>query len=166
MRVRSLVRKIPWRRKWHPTPVSLPGESHGQRRLEGYSPYDCKESDTTEHRWSSGCNSMLPMQGSWVQSLVRELTSHMPCQVAKKFNLKKKKKSHELHTTLIVWPSLAQCAPNKRGKPLYLDKEHDKDSQNNPFNISWDFSLEKEKAKSSIKMSILPYSYRESQSER
>ena len=44
------------------------------------------ESDTTEHQWSSGYNSMLPMQGSWVQSLVRELRSHMPCQVAKKFN--------------------------------------------------------------------------------
>ena len=32
------VRKIPWRRKWWPTPVLLPGESHGQRRLEGYRP--------------------------------------------------------------------------------------------------------------------------------
>ena len=32
------VRKIPWRRKWQPTPVFLPGESHGQRSLGGYSP--------------------------------------------------------------------------------------------------------------------------------
>ena len=30
------VRKIPWRRKWQPTPVFLPGESHGQRSLVGY----------------------------------------------------------------------------------------------------------------------------------
>ena len=30
------VGKIPWRRKWQPTPVFLPGESHGQRSLEGY----------------------------------------------------------------------------------------------------------------------------------
>ena len=30
--------KIPWRRKWQPTPVFLPGESHGQRSLVGYSP--------------------------------------------------------------------------------------------------------------------------------
>ena len=29
------VRRIPWRRKWHPTPVFLPGESHGQRNLGG-----------------------------------------------------------------------------------------------------------------------------------
>ena len=40
--------KIPWRRKWQLTPVFLPGESHGQRSLAGYSPWDYKESDTTE----------------------------------------------------------------------------------------------------------------------
>ena len=33
------VGKIPWRRKWQPSPVFLPGESHGQRNLEGYSPW-------------------------------------------------------------------------------------------------------------------------------
>ena len=37
------VRKIPWRRKWQPTPVFLPGESHGQRSLAVYSPWGCKE---------------------------------------------------------------------------------------------------------------------------
>ena len=42
------VRKIPWRRKWQPTPVFLPGEFHGQRSLAGYSPWGHKESDTTE----------------------------------------------------------------------------------------------------------------------
>ena len=36
-----------WRRQWHPTPVLLPGKSHGWRRLVGYSPWSCKESDTT-----------------------------------------------------------------------------------------------------------------------
>ena len=40
--------KFPWRRKWQPTPVFFPGESHGQRSLMGYSPWDHKESDTTE----------------------------------------------------------------------------------------------------------------------
>ena len=40
--------RFPWRRKWQPTPVFLPGESHGQRSLVGYSPRGCKESDTTE----------------------------------------------------------------------------------------------------------------------
>ena len=42
------VGKIPWRRKWQPTPVFLPGESHGQRSLGGYSPQDSKELDMTE----------------------------------------------------------------------------------------------------------------------
>ena len=32
------MRKIPWRRKWQPSPVFLPGKSHGQRSLEGHSP--------------------------------------------------------------------------------------------------------------------------------
>ena len=36
------VRKIPWRRKWQPSPVFLPGESHGQRSLVGYNPWGCK----------------------------------------------------------------------------------------------------------------------------
>ena len=42
------VGKIPWRRKWQPTPVFLSGKFHGQRSLEGYSPWCCKELDTTE----------------------------------------------------------------------------------------------------------------------
>ena len=47
--VQSLVRTIPWRREWLPTPVLLPGEFHGQRRLVGYSPWGRKESDVTEY---------------------------------------------------------------------------------------------------------------------
>ena len=60
------VRKIPWGRKWQPTLVFLPGESHGQRRLVGYSLWGHKELETTEHahmimtlegHWSIACNS-------------------------------------------------------------------------------------------------------------
>ena len=40
--------KIPWRRKWKPAPVFLPGESHGQRSLVGYSPWGHKQSDMSE----------------------------------------------------------------------------------------------------------------------
>jgi len=43
------IGKIPWRRKWQPIPVLLPGKSHGRRGLAGYSPWGCKELDTTEH---------------------------------------------------------------------------------------------------------------------
>ena len=42
------VGKIPWSRKWHPTPIFLPGESHEQRSLEGYRPWGCKALDPTE----------------------------------------------------------------------------------------------------------------------
>ena len=41
-------RKIPWRRKWQPTPILLPGKFHGRRSLIGYSPWGCKKSDRTE----------------------------------------------------------------------------------------------------------------------
>ena len=44
--VRSLSWKDPWRREWLPTGVFLPGESHGQRSLVGYSPWGHRESDT------------------------------------------------------------------------------------------------------------------------
>ena len=44
--VRFLGWGDPWRRKWQPTPVFLPGESHGQRSLAGYSPYRGHKSQT------------------------------------------------------------------------------------------------------------------------
>ena len=48
IQVPFLVRKVPWRRAWQPTPVFLSGDSLGQRSLAGYNPWGCKESDTTE----------------------------------------------------------------------------------------------------------------------
>ena len=42
------VGKISWNRKWQPTPVIMPGKSHGQRSLVGYGPWGLKESDLTE----------------------------------------------------------------------------------------------------------------------
>ena len=42
------VGMIPWRRKWPPTPVFLPGRFRGQRSLAGYGPWGLKESDVTE----------------------------------------------------------------------------------------------------------------------
>ena len=51
------VGKIPWRRVQQPTPVFLPGESHGQRSLAGYSPWSHKESDTqlSMHAYACEC---------------------------------------------------------------------------------------------------------------
>ena len=40
--VQSVGRKVPWRRKWQPTPVFLPGKSYGQ----SYIPWGCNKSDT------------------------------------------------------------------------------------------------------------------------
>ena len=53
---------MPWRKKWQPTPVFLPGKSHGQRNLAGCSPWGCKESDTTEGR-SMHTGAWLPRPG-------------------------------------------------------------------------------------------------------
>ena len=61
------VRKISCRRKWQPIPVLLPGKSHGQRNLVGYSPWGRKESDTTEwlhfylreRKWSRSLQGVL-----------------------------------------------------------------------------------------------------------
>ena len=52
------VRKIPWSRRWQPTPVFLPGKFHGQRSLAGYNSQGHKELDTTEQlsiQRESGC---------------------------------------------------------------------------------------------------------------
>ena len=48
LRFNLWVRKIPWRRKWQPTPVFLPGEFHEQRSLAGYSPWG---SQRVRHDW-------------------------------------------------------------------------------------------------------------------
>ena len=58
------VRKILWRRQWQSTPVFLPGESHGQRSLEGYNPWDHKESDSTESLSMHACKPMSPQQNT------------------------------------------------------------------------------------------------------
>ena len=54
----SITSDMQQRRQWHPTPVLLPGNSHGQRSLVGCSPWGHKESDTTEQlhfRFSLSC---------------------------------------------------------------------------------------------------------------
>ena len=53
----TLCSKIPWRRKWQPTPAFLPGESHGQRSLVGHSPWGSKELHRSEGGawWAAVC---------------------------------------------------------------------------------------------------------------
>ena len=59
------IRKTPWRRKWHSTPGFLPGESHGQRSLVGYSPWGHQESDTTEYSTTDTCAHIWMPWGAW-----------------------------------------------------------------------------------------------------
>ena len=70
--------KIPWKRKWQPTPVFLPGKSHGQRSLVGYSPWDCKSwtwlSDWTTTATTKGLSHSLTCGGVDVTSHI----THMP----------------------------------------------------------------------------------------
>ena len=79
------IRKIPWRREWQTTLVFLPGESHGQRSLVGYSPWGHKESDMTERlhftlrvsdermKWSSHHGQQKsPKCSTWMQTKKRK----------------------------------------------------------------------------------------------
>ena len=59
------VRKIPWRREWQPTLVLLPGESHGQRSLLGYSPWGCKR---VRQDWSDLARACVDVR--WDQNLL------------------------------------------------------------------------------------------------
>ena len=63
-----------WRRKWQPTPVLLPGKSHGRRSVVGYSPWGLKESDTTERLHSDSIlkskDITLSTKGHLVKSMV------------------------------------------------------------------------------------------------
>ena len=54
MQIGSLDWEDPWRRKWQPTAVFLPGKSHGQRTPACYNPWSCKELDMTSGNDSYG----------------------------------------------------------------------------------------------------------------
>ena len=93
------VGKIPGWREWQPTPVFLPGESHGQRSLVGYSPQGHKEMDTTEQLTQDMTplggvihDSGLPVGSSWDQTSPKatSLLNFMPCCLLLFFPLPKK----------------------------------------------------------------------------
>ena len=72
------VRKIPWSRKWQPIPVFLPGKSHGQKSLAGYSPQGHKESDTTKHTYTHAVLQIQRTNGSLLITIMKKLILHMP----------------------------------------------------------------------------------------
>ena len=80
------VGKIPWRRGWLPTPVSLSGEFHGQRSLVGYSPRGLKELDMSERLSKTTCLSVLGIISSSKQSRPQKLRNFdLPTNCLKEF---------------------------------------------------------------------------------
>ena len=67
--------KILWRRKWQLTAVLLPGKSHGWRSMVGYSPWGCKESDTTEQLHFHFQEDVLSEANQPIQSLSGSLST-------------------------------------------------------------------------------------------
>ena len=75
--------RIPWRRAWLLTPVLLPGESHGQRSLVGYSPWGHRQSDATERLTHVTPTHGIPVYlallcNSFPHALFSEKPSHFP----------------------------------------------------------------------------------------
>ena len=60
------VRNIPWSKKWQPAPTVLPGKFHGQRSLVAYSPWGCKELDSTEHTHTNETDILISVLVPWL----------------------------------------------------------------------------------------------------
>ena len=80
-RLSPWVRKILWKRKWLSTPVFLPGESHEQRSLAGYSPWGHPESDTTEHAHANVGAVPTYTIALYISSQIHKHNQNCPCQV-------------------------------------------------------------------------------------
>ena len=112
------VGKIPWRRQRQPTPVLLPGKSHGQRSLAGYSPWGCKESDTTEHTCKLSLYS-LSVAISWNSAWSIVATQKLP--VGWIMNEKEQKTPKCWEWTSLKWWNEFQDAlsDNSKGRTWY-----------------------------------------------
>ena len=93
--------KFPWRRKWQPTPVFLPGEFHGQRSLARYNPWGRKESDMTK-------GLTLSITRRWEVYTSFLYISEIICQV--------KKASHKGHILCVSFTKNAESTNLKRQK--------------------------------------------------
>ena len=108
------VWKIPWRKKWQPTPIFLPGKSHEQRSLMSYSPWGCKESDTTEglsihtQHLLSALSTLITLlylsssQQFWNRALNSSNT------VRRKVSVRQARWSHDYRS---VWPQCCWLSP-------------------------------------------------------
>ena len=110
--------EILWGRKWQPTPVSLPGESHGQRSLVGHGPKGRTESDMTwytgTHMWDLSSltedRTYVPCLGRWIVKSLDHQGSPRPVLRVRQEALEKKSLSppswEELTHLPPPWPSL------------------------------------------------------------
>ena len=94
------VGKIPSRRKWHPTPVLLPGKSHGQRSLGGYSPQGHKELDTTDRLHF---HFLAPQRASLVAQLVKNLPAMWETWVRSLGWEDPLEKGKATHSSILAW---------------------------------------------------------------
>ena len=119
------VRKIPWRRKWQPTPVFLPGESHGQRSLAGYSPCGHRVGHDWATKNSTAWKSLLGTSFQYYADFTRG-TGFSPSSLAHFFS-----------------PMAELCLPigfwRKEGK---LSRDHSGSAEHMPQNLkSYDSTL-------------------------
>ena len=139
----SWVRKILWRRKWQSTPVFLPGKSHGQRSLAGYSPWGCRrvghnlgfsnmwtvnfemfklvlgKAEEPDIKLSTSAGSSKKQEGSRKTSISALLTMPKPLTVWIPINCGKFWKRWEYKTWLASWETYMQV----RKQQLELDME-------------------------------------------
>ena len=101
------VGKIPWRRSRQPTLVFLPGKSHGQRSLAGYSPWGCKELNTTE--WLS----MPTLYNNLSKHLLRTPVYQVLVLLCKDFFLFLLLKTFLLWKMTCLWKSEIPMSPSR-----------------------------------------------------
>ena len=93
---------LPCTTHWQPTPVLLPGKSHGLRSLVGYSPWGCKESDTTERLLFTLYNSQASLMAQWVKNMpVKQETWHVWVQPLGWLDPPEKEMA--THSSTLVW---------------------------------------------------------------
>ena len=114
----SWVGKIPWRRAWQPTAVFLPGESHGQRSLESYSPWGRQELDTTEQGYDPCKIGPAHVPGSNVPGLTgrSHLGPQSPPLPSASLMLRLGVGCHLLQHFRLVFFSLYNCNENEKSR--------------------------------------------------
>ena len=115
------IGKVIWRRKWQPTPISLPGKSHGQRSLVGYSPWGHKESDPTVRTHTHTQTIFWPVFPSW-QAEIRVRAWSVSLKVGTGIGMERKQvKMFE------SWVGLLQKEQSETPGPWELVEKQDQD---------------------------------------